>query len=189
MVADNIRIFAEAAAAADELAAGLSKLSRFVADTAGRGTEEIHWSTARELSKRTYYSRDTSLWIGAAPRARTTLAEIMVEPRSQDWDLVSTSVAGTWHQIDRLALDLKRENEKFSYRPLFGGLIKSLQANAPILQAVPMAQPQSADELVAAKDFLTRYAILVDEICTLHEAVGAYVNRLKSDGKWPIRGD
>jgi hypothetical protein len=183
--------YTAAAEACDGLGEIFSALAARIADAARRGGDLIDWTTARALWKQLgTLLPDSSLWIGAGARERITLADIMPDPRSGDWDMIQVAVRTAAEQVQRVRIELSRELQKFSARPFVRETVESLRAREGALERLlALDPPQAVGELAALKRFLPRLVTLLARIADLCAAVDAYVARLRADGKWPIRGD
>ena len=190
------QVLGEAAEAAEALTDIVGALAALIAEGADRGSDILHWTTARELAKKAHFvpDRSTDLWCawpGAAARPRVTLADYVAAPERIEWswtlfELIASALAD---ELDGMAAELTRQRTKFATTPELAELTVRLAhwrcALAPLRELDP---PAASDDWTAVRGFLVRYVALTDRLREFGAAVAAYVGRLKADEKWPIRG-
>jgi hypothetical protein len=152
----------------------------------------VNWVTARQLLKHLQgiHSRTTSLWVSQGVVLRNTLAEFLADPRSEDWIEVRDAVAGTLREVEKISDDLNYESTEYSTLPFYADMALSLAERKRTLTALlALDPPKTPEQLSALRAFLERYVILIEKLGELNKILAAHIERLKADGKWPIRGD
>lgn len=191
----SVELFAKAARAADELTPHTLALADLIGGAARSGTEIIHWSTARELRKKlnSIPGPDTDLWrmwIGAAWRPVVTRTQYFAAPETGDWTLFGLVRSATALQLHGMAAELRRQCEKFPTPPEIRKIALAFTRRHTMLDALNSPEPPDSEAgWAAVKDFLNHYVALADALHRYQDAICLYVDRLKADGKWPIRGD
>jgi hypothetical protein len=93
-------------------------------------------------------------------------------------------------EVRALSSVLKSDGQELSTLPFYKDLLVSLAERERTLSSLlALSAPQSADELNALKRFLERYVILIEQLGKLTDAIAVFINKLRADGKWPIRGE
>jgi hypothetical protein len=191
----NVEVWREAARAADELIEGVHTLAGLIAEAAAKGSEIIHWSSARVLRKKrqSIPRRDTNLWdswIGADDRPRVTLAEFAARPETADWMLFDLTLFVVANQVQGMSAEFSRQIRKFAAKPQIEELALSLARPQRALEALRnIDRPCTDEEWLGLKQFIERYIDLADALHQFNDAVETYVERLRADGRWPVRGD
>lgn len=187
--------WAEAARGADELAPFAHALADLLTEATARGSEIVHWSTARELRKKLNFipGPDTDLWrmwIGAAWRPVVTRTQYFAAPETEDWTLFGLIRTAAALQLQGIAAELGRQGEKFPTQAEIKEIAAAFTQRQHMLDGLDKPEPPESDaEWAAVKQFLDHYVALATALRRYQEAICVYVDWLKADGRWPIRGD
>ena len=132
------------------------------------------------------------MWIGAAARPCVTLADYVAAPERFEWssDLFWLIIHPVQLQLNGMVAELEQQRARFPTTPELADLTARLAQWKRVLSPLGELNPVTAgDDWVAVKRFLARYPALAERLRDFNAAVAAYVGRVKTDGKWPIRGD
>jgi hypothetical protein len=138
------------------------------------------------------HSKTTRVWIGQVVNIKETLEDYMAAPSDSDsWKVILDAIEGTRGEVMAILSELKSDSKDLSTLPFYSELLLTLAERERILSKVRTIKepPKSPPELEAVKVFLDRYSKLIEELGNLNTEIAKFIERLRQDGKWPIRGD
>jgi hypothetical protein len=190
----SIEMLTEAAQATDELSRSVHTLADLMSDAASRGSEIVHWSVARVLRKKRRRIPDGGtdlwgLWIGTDAYPSITLDQFVAQPETADWMLFGLTVFVVADRVQVMLAELTRPIETFATGMQIKELASGLARRKSVLNGLQqLEQPSTDEEWAALKCFLRRYRELAQALRRFDDANDFYVERLRADGRWPIRG-
>jgi hypothetical protein len=193
MVDITISVFKDAADAIDTVVGTLDKLIKLLTDAAHSGSDLIAWSTARSLKKKLsgVHSSSVVLWQSQTIVLKSRLEDFIANPAPEDWVALKGIFSGTLGEVRSISSELKADSKNLSTLPFFKDLLVTLGERELVLSKLldEKVTPQTKEQLDALKAFLLRYVALIEQLGILTDRIADFINRLRADGKWPIKGD
>jgi hypothetical protein len=189
----SLGVFKDAAEAIDKLADTVEKLRKMIAAAIGGGYELMKWSEARETRKKmsSVYSGALHIWQGQVVALVGSVEDFLEHPTDESgWKGVREAVASTLKGVSSLLEKLQLDRDRVITEEFFAELSLTLKLRERALtKLLEIPTPRSEQEIESVRSFLKKYLVLVDQLQNALKLLNEYIEKLKQDGKWPIRGD
>jgi hypothetical protein len=188
----SVKIFTDAADALDKIIDGIGKFSGLIASAIGKTAEVVEWHVARNTSKKLSEVLGSSIDLAVSQTARfvPTLEEFANNPTAEFWEEVQSGIANNLTVVRRVTDELKASKMDVITTDFYPALASTLMEREIVLKKLLDAPlPQTSEGIEAFKKFMTKYMTLVEKLKSTNELLRAYIVQLKTQHKWPIKGD
>jgi hypothetical protein len=188
----NITMLKDAGEALDKIMDAVSKFAKMIGSAAGTASEIIEWNVARNTRKTLLNVSITGTYVSQTQTRilLPTLEEYIENPDPKNWNLIKESIESTLASVRKMSDELKGAAMAIATTEFFPVLVGAVaQRQLMLMRISKIPAPQTGEEIEAVKEFLRKYKLLVEQLVEANSALGKYIDGLKAQNKWPIRGD
>jgi hypothetical protein len=188
----SVKIFTDAAEAIDKIIDGIGKFSGLIASGIGKTAEIVEWDVARNTSRKLSEVLGSSIDLAVSQTARfvPTLEEFANNPTADFWKEIQSGIANNLTVVRQVTDELKASKKDLITTDFYPALADTLmQREIALKKFLDAPPPQTPEEIEAFKKFMTKYMTLVEVLKSTNELLRVYIVQLKTQHKWPIKGD